>query len=234
MDIRARRVALPAVLAGLFLALLGWRAVPARAEVDPTLVAESISEDGYYIDSQASYLKSDAEQERLRGVLDKLHHPAFVAVLPAGANSSRLLATLPSRVHRKGTYAALVGSKLTARSTTFRKATLARMLSQAKRSNPDPGKAVVAFLGLFDHKDPAHALGKAVPREAKGSPAAEPSDNAAADPSTTPVAAAKKDSGSGLLYVGGGAVIVIAAAAGGYLFWRSRRNSAASEPSQRA
>src|SRR5262249_33284051 len=109
MDIRVRRAALAATLAAFGL-LSAWRAVPARAvSVDPELVAESVTEDGYYVDSGASYLKSDADLDKLRAALDNAGR-AGVVVLPAGASSGPVISRLLQSPGHRATYIVLTGT----------------------------------------------------------------------------------------------------------------------------
>src|SRR5689334_9473659 len=107
MDVRVRRALLPALLAAAFLLLVGWHAVPAgAASVDPDLVAESVSEDGYYVDSSASYLKSDADLDRLREAIESAGRAAVV-VLPAGVPSAPVIQRLLAEPNRHTTYVVL-------------------------------------------------------------------------------------------------------------------------------
>src|SRR3954447_979286 len=114
MDLRVRRALLPAFLAAALLLVLGWHAVPARAvSIDPELVAESVSEDGYYVDSSASYLKSDADLDRLRESIEAAGR-AGVVVLPAGVSTAPVISRLLHEPNRKATYVVLSGNRMQA------------------------------------------------------------------------------------------------------------------------
>src|SRR5918999_1221555 len=97
------RRSIPLVTAAL-LAALGLATPSSHATgLDPEVVAQAIAEDGYYIDSGSSYLRSDAARDRLRTQLERANSPVFVAVIPAGTTLS------PAQVYRlanaKGTHA---------------------------------------------------------------------------------------------------------------------------------
>src|SRR5262245_33421369 len=107
----------PLVLIAVLVTALGLATASSYATgIDPEVVAQAISEDGYYIDSGAQYLRSDAAQDRLRSQLERAKTPVFVAVIPAGTTLS------PAQVYRlakrKGTYAVLTGGTLRASSNT--------------------------------------------------------------------------------------------------------------------
>src|SRR5690242_7768121 len=107
MDMCARRALWPAALAAAFLVLSGWLAVPARAaSVDPELVVESVSEDGYYVDSGAPYFRSDSDKDKLRESLDGKRR-AGVVVLPASADAGSILTRLLQIPNRPATYVVL-------------------------------------------------------------------------------------------------------------------------------
>src|SRR3954470_1623434 len=119
MDMRVHRALLPALVAAAFVLLLGWHAVPARAaSVDPELVAESVSEDGYYVDSSASYLKSDADLDKLRAAIEGAGR-AGVIVLPAGVSARPVISRLLQEPNRRATYLILSGSRLQAVSNSM-------------------------------------------------------------------------------------------------------------------
>jgi hypothetical protein len=219
MDMRARRVRWSAALAAAFLLLSGWLAAPAGAVgVDPELVVESVSEDGYYVDSGAPYFQSDADLDRLRASLDGKRR-AGVVVLPAGADAGSILNRLLRTPNRQSTYVVLVGRRLMAGSNSVSSATVDRMLARARRAS-DPETAVLNF---FDELNPK--AGRKAPMQKGGNlPLPSGSEAPSGDP-TAPVAAGKSDDGgNGLLY-GAGGLIAVAAAAGGYLLWRRRRTA---------
>jgi hypothetical protein len=221
MDLRARRALLPAVLAAALLMLLGWHAVPARAaSVDPELVAESVSEDGYYVDSGASYLKSDADLDRLRAAIEDAGR-AGVVVLPAGTASGPVINRLLAERNR--TYLVLTGARLQAVSNSMPSAKVNGLLAKARRAGSPPAE-VLSFLNLMSGK---HVTAPTARKTAAEQPSAAASDDAATDqPSAAPVSAAKKDSGgNGMLYGIVGVVIVLVLAAGGFLLWRRRQGS---------
>jgi hypothetical protein len=220
MDIRVRRALLPALLAAALLLVAGWHAVPAgAASVDPELVAESVSEDGYYVDSGASYLKSDADLDKLRAALNDAGR-AGVVVLPAGTASGPVISRLLQEPNR--TYIVLTGSNLQATSNNMPAAKVKGMLARAKKAG-DPKAEVIAFLDLMGGKHPAATKPKKKAAD-QPSPGVSNGTDGAVAPSTSPVAAAKKDSGGNvLLYAIIGAVIVLAAAGGGFLLWRRRQ-----------
>jgi hypothetical protein len=218
MDIRVRRALLPAVLAAILLFMAGWHAVPARAaSVDPELVAESVSEDGYYVDSTASYLKSDADLDKLRQAIEGAGR-AGVVVLPAGVSTGPVISRLLQERNR--TYIVLAGSRLQAVSNNMPSSKVNGLLAKARRAG-NPRSEVLSFLDLMSGKHPA-ATGPKKSAAAVPSAAASAGDPSS-EPSTAPVAAAKKDSGgNGLLYGIGGVVVVIVLAGVG-LFVRRRR-----------
>jgi hypothetical protein len=220
MDIRVRRALLPVVLAAAFLIFAGRHAVPSwAASVDPDLVAESVSEDGYYVDSSASYLKSDADLDRLRQAIDQAGR-AGVVVLPAGASAAPVISRLMQEPNRKATYVVLSGTRLQAVSNTLPTAKVNGLIARAKKAGT-PGSEVLTFLGLLAGKHPAASNPKKVAVGAPSASAQAGTGNTGA--SATPVAATKKDSGGNtLLYAGIGLVVALAAAGGGFVLWRRR------------
>jgi hypothetical protein len=228
MDIRVRRALLPALLAAALLLVAGWHAVPAgAASVDPELVAESVSEDGYYVDSGASYLKSDADLDKLRAALNDAGR-AGVVVLPAGTASGPVISRLLQEPNRKATYVVLTGSNLQAASNNMPSSKVKGLLSRAKRAG-EPKAEVLAFLDLLGGKHPAVKPKKKASEQP--SPGVSNGTEGAAAPSTSPVASAKKDSGgNGMLYAIIGIVIVLAAAGGGFLLWRRRQGETLPPP----
>jgi hypothetical protein len=220
MDIRVRRALLPAVLAAALLLLAGWHAVPARAvSIDPELVAESVSEDGYYVDSSASYLKSDADLDKLRAAIEDAGR-AGVVVLPAGTSTAPVISRLRQEPNR--TYLILTGTRLLAFSNSLPRTKVNGLLARARRAG-NPESEVLTFLDLMSGKHPT-----VTPRKkAVAQPSAEPSAGGATEqPSTAPVAAAKKDSGgNGVLYGIVGVIVVLVLAIGGFFLWRRRQGS---------
>jgi hypothetical protein len=229
MDIRVRRALLPALLAAALLLVAGWHAVPAgAASVDPELVAESVSEDGYYVDSGASYLKSDADLDKLRAALNDAGR-AGVVVLPAGTASGPVISRLLQEPNRKATYVVLTGSNLQAASNNMPSSKVKGLLSRAKRAG-EPKAEVLAFLDLLGGKHPAGTKPKKKASE-QPSPGVSNGTEGAGAPSTSPVASAKKDSGgNGMLYAIIGIVIVLAAAGGGFFLWRRRQGDTLPPP----
>lgn len=220
MDIRVRRALLPAVLAATLLLLVSWHAVPARAvSIDPELVAESVSEDGYYVDSSASYLKSDADLDKLRAAIEDAGR-AGVVVLPAGTSTAPVISRLRQEPNR--TYLILTGTRLQAFSNSLPSSKVNGLLSRARTAG-NPESEVLTFLDLMSGKHPTATKRKKT--------AAQPSTEASAgatteQPSTTPVAAAKKDSGgNGVLYGIVGVVVVLVLAIGGFFLWRRKQGS---------
>jgi len=222
MDMRVRRAWMPAVLAAALLLLLGWHAVPAHAvSIDPELVAESVSEDGYYVDSSASYLKSDADLDRLRSALDGAGR-AGVVILPAGASTQPVITRLLNEPNRRATYVVLSGSQLQAVSNSMAGAKVNGLVAKARKAG-NPGAQVLAFLDLMGGKHPV-TTGK----QKTSAPHAAQSSAAAGDTgaSTSPVSAAKKDSGgNGMLYGVIGVVVIVVLAALGFFLWRRKRGT---------
>jgi hypothetical protein len=224
MDIRVRRALLPALLAATLLLVLGWHAVPARAaSVDPELVAESVSEDGYYVDSSASYLKSDADLDKLREAIEGAGR-AGVVVLPAGVSTAPVISRLLHEPNRKATYVVLSGNRMQAVSNNISGSRVNGLVAQARRAGT-PEAEVLSFLNLLS---PKHAAATGPTHKASGVPSVEASagGDETAGASAAPAASAKKDSGgNGLLYGIVGVVIVLVLAAGGFFLWRRRQGA---------
>jgi hypothetical protein len=211
------------VLIAVMLAAFGFATPSSYATgVDPAVVAQAISEDGYYIDSGARYLKGDTAQDRLRSELERAKSPVFVAVVPAGTTLS------PAQVYRlakrKGTYAVLNGGSLRAQSNTLSAARVRSAVTQAVQTHRgDPGAAVVAFVGLTNGTKRAAAR----PRPSlTGSTTAPTSAEPSVDTSAAAAQPTDNQSGQGgsslpLLIVG--IVAVICAAGAGYLVYRKGR-----------
>jgi hypothetical protein len=223
MDIRVRRALLPAVLAAALLLLVSWHAVPARAvSIDPELVAESVSEDGYYVDSSASYLKSDADLDKLRAAIEDAGR-AGVVVLPAGTSTAPVISRLLQQPNR--TYLVLSGARLQAVSNNMSGTKVKSLLAQAKKAG-GPSSEVLTFLDLMSGKRPVAGGAKRTPSSV---PTASSSAEGAPGPvSAAPVASAKKDSGgNGMLYGIVGVVIALVLAAGGFFLWRRKKGAEA-------
>jgi hypothetical protein len=223
MDMRVRRASLPAALAAAFLVLLGWHAVPARAaSVDPELIVESVTEDGYYVDSSATYLKSDADLDRLRAALQQAGR-AGVVVLPAGTAIAPVMSRLLQSPNHKATYVVLSGSQMQAASNGLSKATVDRMVAKASAAGT-PKAEVLSFLSQLSPTRRAHSTPTAKDGNVPNPIASDdPSDSSSVAPS-----AAKKD-GSGsnvMLYAIGALVVVVVVGAGGFLVSRRKRGSA--------
>jgi hypothetical protein len=231
MDMRVRRASVPAALAAALLLLLAWHAVPARAaSIDPELVAESVTEDGYYVDSRASYLKSDAELDRLRAALEKAGR-AGVVVLPSGSASGPVISRLLATPNHKATYVLLTGTRLQAVSNAYSKATVSKLVARASRAGT-PQSEVLSFLSLLN---PKHRTAGGASQ--KGGTLPVPSPTGAPLPSTSPapagdVAAAKKSDsgGNGMLFSVIGGVIIIVAAGGGFFAWRRKQQGPSDPP----
>jgi hypothetical protein len=222
MDLRVRRALLPAFLAAALLLVLGWHAVPARAvSVDPELVAESVSEDGYYVDSSASYLRSDADLDRLRESIEAAGR-AGVVVLPAGVSTSPVIARLLREPNR--TYIVLAGTRLQAVSNNMPRTKVNALLAKARRAGT-PRSEVLTFLDLMSGRHPA--AGGAQHKTSAAPDASTAAGDATGPASTAPVASAKKDSGggNGMLYAIVGVVVVLVLAAAGFLLWRRRQGT---------
>lgn len=229
MDLRARRALLPALLAAAFLLLAGWHAIPARAaSVDPELVAESVTEDGYYVDSSASYYRTDADLDRLRSALEK-SGKAGVVVLPAGSDAGAVLTRLLQSPNRRATYIVLTGTRLQAASNSLPRATVQKMTARASRAS-DPKMKVMTFLDLLTAKKRAKS-GESSGQKAGNLP--DTTGSAGTDGegvNATPTGAADHDSGgNGMLFGIAGAVVVAAAAVVGFLLWRRKKNRPAGE-----
>jgi hypothetical protein len=220
MDMRVRRAWMPAVLAAALLLLLGWHAVPAHAvSIDPELVAESVSEDGYYVDSSASYLKSDADLDRLREALDGAGR-AGVVVLPAGVATQPVITRLLNEPNRRATYVVLSGSQLQAVSNSMTSAKVNGLVTKARKAG-DPKAQVLSFLDLMGGKHPVTGG-----RQKTSAPPTDQASTGTGDTgaSAAPVSAAKKDSGgNGMLYGVIGVVVIVVLAAVGFLLWRRRK-----------
>ncbi|HEX6469084.1 MAG TPA: hypothetical protein VF069_08305 [Streptosporangiaceae bacterium] len=222
--LRIHPLDLPVLLAAVLAALAFAMPSAHAAGIDPEVVAQSIAEDGYYIDSAARYLRSDAAQDQLRAQLETAKSPVFVAVIPAG--NSLTPAQVYHLAKRKGTYAVLTGGTLKAASNTLPASRVDSALARAVREHRgDPGAAVVAFVHLTNGttKAPAQTTGR---RQASTTPtpepSAEPSDPASA--SAAPVAAPERHEGGGHgLLIVGGIVAVLLAAATFYLVYRRGR-----------
>ncbi len=159
MDMRVPRASSAAALVAALLLLLAWHAVPARAaSIDPELVAESVTEDGYYVDSGASYLKSDADLDRLRAALEQAGR-AGVVVLPAGSASGPVISRLLATPNHKATYVVLTGTRLQAVSNAYTRSTVNKLVARASTA-ATPGSKVLSFLSLLNPKHRAAAAAK--------------------------------------------------------------------------
>jgi hypothetical protein len=224
MDMRVRRVWLPAVLAAALLLLFGWHAVPAHAvSIDPELVAESVSEDGYYVDSGASYLKSDSDLDSLRAAIENAGR-AGVVVLPAGVSTAPVISRLLNEPNRRATYVVLSGSHLQAVSNSIPSSKVNGLLSRARAAG-NPKSEVLAFLDLLSGKHPAASTAKKKSSRHPNTAASSSASDTAA--SAAPVSAAKKDSGggNGMLYGIIGVVVIVILAAVGFILWRRRQGT---------
>jgi cobalamin biosynthesis Mg chelatase CobN len=220
-----KRRTLPTLFAAcaVFLTAFGFGTPSSfAAGIDPEVVAQSIAEDGYYIDSSAQYLQADTAQDQLRSQLERSKSPVFVAVIPAGTSLS------PVQVYRlakrKGTYAVLTGGKLRAASNTLSAARVDRAVSQAVQTHSgDPGAAVVAFVRLTNGtaKPATSTRRSGTPTPTSTASTAEPSAEPSA--SSAPAAAAEEQKGGGngpLLALVGVLGLILAAGVG---YWVYRR-----------
>lgn len=227
MDMRVRRAWLPAILAAAFLVVLGWHAVPAHAvtSIDPELVAESVTEDGYYVDSKASYLKTDADLDRLRAALENAGR-AGVVVLPAGTPTGPVVSKLLGLPNHKATYVVLDGAHLQAVSNNLSRSTVTKLTTRARTAG-NPQAQVLSFLTLMNpHRHQSSSTGQ----KDGNLPTTQPSDDAQPDASTAPTAAKKSDSGSNtLIYAVGGLVVLLIVACGAFLIWRNKKSSTGSQ-----
>ncbi|MCW2947978.1 MAG: hypothetical protein JWR24_4695 [Actinoallomurus sp.] len=227
MEMRVRRAWSSAALAAVFLLLPGWRAIPARAvSVDPDLVAESVTEDGYYVDSNASCLRSDSDLDKLRAALRQAGR-AGVVVLPAGTAAGPVLHKLLQSPNRDATYVVLSGTTLRAASTSLSMSAVNKLVARATKTGA-PESQVLTFLDLMN---PGHSRKSGGARKGGDLPPAQPSSDARPGTvNSAPVAARKNDSGggNGLLYGVGGGIVVAALAAVSGVLWRRKR--AASTP----
>src|SRR5690606_7475323 len=107
----SRRIVASGALTLALAPAFGLAAAPAHADVELEVVAEGITESGYYVDSKAKYYGSDGAQELLRQAQGR-SVPVFVAILPAGNDAGQVLQQLPALMERKGTYAVLAGDQL--------------------------------------------------------------------------------------------------------------------------
>jgi hypothetical protein len=229
MDLRVHRALWPALLAAALLLLLGWHAVPARAaSVDPELVAESVSEDGYYVDSSASYLKSDADLDKLRAAIEGAGR-AGVVVLPAGVSTAPVITRLLHEPNRRATYLVLSGTRLQAVSNNMSGAKVNGLLAKARQAG-NPRSEVLSFLSLMSGKHPVSGGAKQKTGNVPTTAATE--DGSTSDPSAAPVSAADKDSGggNGLLYGIGGVAIVLILGGAGLLVRRRRKQGTPPAP----
>ncbi|MFI0351470.1 hypothetical protein [Actinomadura sp. 9N407] len=226
MRVHLRRFLVSAVVA--LMALAVWPGAPARAQVDMELVAESIGEAGYYVDSGAGYFKSDKALDLLRDTKDR-RVPVFVAVLPKGVAADKAATQLMAAVGRKGTYAVLAGDTLQVRSNTLPPATVTSTLKKATAANAGrPDKALVDFVSQLPKaqqmppKDPRTV--KKPLNETKVGEDRSAAEQEAADSPKTPAAATRKDDGGfpiGLLIGVLGALAVLVAV-GAFLILRRR------------
>lgn len=223
MDVRARRALLPALLAAAFLLLVGWHTVPAHAaSVDPELVAESVAEDGYYVDSSASYLKSDADLDRLREAIESAGRAAVV-VLPAGVSTAPVIHRLLAEPNRHTTYVVLSGSHLQAVSNSIPSSKVHSLLARS-RSAGNPQSQVMTFLDLLNGKPPVAASAKKKSSAEPTTASSTGTGDVAA--SASPAAAAKSDSGgNGMIYVLIGLVVILLLGAGGLVLRRRKKGS---------
>ncbi|SEG46928.1 hypothetical protein SAMN04489712_105391 [Thermomonospora echinospora] len=232
MDTKPRPATLPGLVALVLLIVCGWTATPARAaDLDWNMVAESIGEAGYYVDSEAKYFKSDKALDLLRNAQDR-STPVFIAVLPASVPPATALSRIQSNLKRKGTYVVLAGNRLQATSTALSSPTVQRAYKKAVGTyKGKPAQSLVAFVRELDEEK----VGNQIPGRTER-PQPLPKNKAGEQPAPQqgaplPGAAAEqarknadKSDGPGMLPILAGAAVVLAAvAAGGFLLLRRRR-----------
>ncbi|WP_030165453.1 hypothetical protein [Spirillospora albida] len=235
-----RRIAASGTLAlAVGTATLGLAAGPAQAEVDLDAIVEDVTESGYHVDSKARYLRTDRALDLLRTAQGRAV-PVFVVVVPAGNDAARILAQLPGRLERKGTYAVLAGDQLRVASTTLPKTQVNTAYGKAVKAYPGkPDHALIAFIRTLPVSKNAPPQATKRSNDGKPAPEEEPIERTLAESQPTGPATgskaekeAKKDDGLPIGYLlAGGAVVVLAGAGGGFLLMR-RRKQAAPAPAQ--
>ncbi|WP_067822284.1 hypothetical protein [Actinomadura kijaniata] len=234
MDASLRRTALPGafLLASL---VVGGTAAPAHAQTDWNMVAESIGEAGYYVDSGAKYFKSDQQLDLLRGAQDR-STPVFIAVMPASTRPGDAIAKLKSLMNRKGTYVVLAGDRLQASSTALPQQTVLRAYRSATGTNKGrPDGALVAFVRQLDEKKVgAQVSGRPkAPKPSAGASSAAGPEAGGPLPGSVPDVAkpAAKDDGPGVLPIALAGVAGVAVVGGvAFFVLRKRRRPAAEGP----
>lgn len=230
MSLCRRRVTVPgALLLGLTL-LFGWLAVPARADVDMELVVESITEQGYYVDSQALYMKSDESVEALRSGVESFG-PVFVAVLPPGESAATRLRQMSQQMGRKATYVVLAGNQLRASSTSLPASRIKTAYSKATAANKgQPENALIAFMRNLPLEKGAPAPPKQQPSTTpKITPKARKSGTAesgGAGSENVPAASKEKaeEGGAPIGLIVAAVAVIAVLGAGGVFFWRRRQH----------
>jgi hypothetical protein len=223
----------PASLAVLFVAstlallLFGAYASPASASVDIELIGQTLSENGYSVDSGAKHLRSDEDLDKLRGQLETdSKQPVYVTVLPAGASGAGLARQLAQRVGSKATYVVLVGDRMEVASTSVSARTATSLAKRATAKNQsDRGAAVIEFVRLLNQRDATQAGGKAKKRGRTGSgpsATATPTETVATQATPPPPAA---EQGLNMPILIGGLIALVAIGAGGFLWLRRQRNT---------
>ncbi|TQM67548.1 hypothetical protein FHX41_1164 [Actinomadura hallensis] len=238
----SRRIVASGALTLALAPAFGLAAAPAHADVDLEVVAEGITESGYYVDSKAKYYGSDGAQELLRQAQGR-SVPVFVAILPAGNDAGQVLQQLPALMERKGTYAVLAGDQLRVSSNSlpdsqvkaaYRKAVqnskgkpdlallrFVQTLPESKYAPPKPGRP-----GNDGRPAPETPPAKVQQEEELTLAESQPTGPAEGAPQAAP-----KDDGSAMPFLlGGGLVAVAAAGAGGFLLWRRRSLTPSAAP----
>lgn len=224
----ARRFSLPAVLSAFLLVMAGLFATPAHADVDIELIGETLSQEGYYVDSGSKAFRSDEALDRLRNELESgLKQPVFVTVLPAGASGPGLSAQLSRQVGRSGTYAVMIGSQLEATSTVVPQRTVRSFVRRALSAGQgDPEGALIQFTRLLKERESGRS-----PQNKSKDKSEKPEEPTPTPTETVQTQAAPpppEESGPDPLLIGG----LVAAAillAGGALFWWRRRGGRTAE-----
>ncbi|MFC0036748.1 hypothetical protein [Actinomadura rayongensis] len=234
MDLSLRRLVLSGSLVlapALGLTPLLASSAEARAGVNLDAIAEDIIESGYYVDAHARYLRTDRAQELLRSAQARVV-PVFVAVVPAGNDPDAIIAALPGKLERKGTYAVLAGNKLRVKSDTLPAAQVNGAYARSLKAYPGkPDRALVAFIRTLPVSKYAPPAPGKPGNNGKPAPEAGTKRTTLAESQPTAPASgyrpADRDGGGVPLYaIGGGVAVVLAG--GGAAFLLARRRRAAS------
>lgn len=238
MDIFRFRPRGALALAVAALLLLGWGSPARAAEPDWSMVAESISEAGYYVDSNAAYFRTDAALDQLRGAQDR-STVVFIAVFPGSIDPKRAITQLKSAMNRRGTFAVLSGGTLQVASTALPQKTVRQAHTKAVKANPNsPAKALVAFIRQLDERKVGNQVigrtrtPKPTSKHNKTSTAAQPGaplPGAAQTQQARPAGSESDSGGPGALVVVLGLAALAAAGAGAFIVLRRRAGGASAQ-----